>query len=209
MAKFLEKLCNAIAVFLPKDYKRLRCHWSGKYSSVPPAADAVDINRKLDLVALKAQYIAKKYMTTFHHLKWLNVDIVGELKAFIVAESKFIEETVVDSDNKAFCVFASQVNCRFLPFPTIMDHIVHFSSYDWGAMIHSKGFNMHKHLKTFLHMFTYLTFGRDEDVGFDPTFKVAGLLQQIIFKNIEYNVKREVFRNMMIAGRATSCFFVK
>ena len=83
MAKFLDKLCDIIAPHLPSHYRKNRRSWTGDYCLLPLNADAVDIQRKPDLVALKKRFDKERFKTFLHRLKWLNVDIVGELKAFI------------------------------------------------------------------------------------------------------------------------------
>ena len=123
---------------------------------------------------------------------------------------------MIDSINsKSYLLFQCQVNHHFtvaLSFTgngkftlTLTDHK---GQLRWNEM---PLFENKKHVDVFLHVFSFLMFGEDSDIGLDPSFEFNnfGKLQAIIIDQKSYAVEKMVYELSCIVGRATHVWVVK
>ena len=71
---------------------------------------------------------------------------------------------------KAYTIFASQPNRRFVFALSIADQKFRAHMFDCSGVIHSCGYDIHQHPHVLLCMLSMLAFGNIDQVGYDPTF---------------------------------------
>ena len=114
-------------------------------------------------------------------------------------------------------VFIAQPGRRFLLAVSISAQVFRLHIYDHSGAVHSRGYNIHSHADIFSTLLYHFTFGRPEDLGYDPTF----LYFPIVFRPLSspsptirvgteiYTVVRILFSSQLIRGRATLCLHVR
>ena len=170
-----------------------------------------NITRKPDLVLIDKSYHRILETNFDHQLDWCFIKAFGE----VTAEERMPSRMINTINTKSFLVFQSQVNCRFvicLGFTgdgnftlTLTDREGQLRWYQMPI------FNNKKHYEVFFHVFSFLMFGEDSDIGLDPNFKVNGFgkLLEIVVDEKHFVVENLVYELSCIVGRATRVWVVK
>ena len=121
-----------------------------------------------------------------------------------------IRNTII---RKAYTIFASQPNQRFVFALFIVDQKFRAHMFDHSGVIHSRGYDIHRHPRVLLCMLSMLAFGNIDQVGYDPTFicqyRSVSNLRKIQVASLRYDIVRRLFFNFLIHGRGTSGWHVR
>jgi hypothetical protein len=149
------------------------CIWSHRSKNRSPVGS--NIPRKPDLVPVNKSY--DQLLTTNYDrdLDWCFIKAIAEVSA----EKKMPSRMINTINAKSYLMLQwlqCQVNCRFvisLSFTgdnnftlTLMDHEGQLQWYQMAI------FENKKHHDVFFHVFSFLMFGEDSDIGLDPSFKL-------------------------------------
>ena len=71
---------------------------------------------------------------------------------------------------KAYTIFASQPNQRFLFAMSITRQEFRAHMFDRAGVVHTRPYNIHHHPHMLLRMLSFLAFGQLDQIGYDTTF---------------------------------------
>lgn len=181
--------------------------WSHRSKNTPPDSN---IPRKPDLILIDKSYDAH-FRSYDIDSDWCFIRAIAE-----VTSEKRTPSCMTDTINaKSYLMFQCQVNRRFvvaLSFTgngkfmlTLTDREGQLRWYEMPL------FENRKHLDLFFHVFSFLMFGEDSDIGLDPNFEFndLGKLLAITVDKKRFVVERLVYELSCIVGRATRVWVVK
>jgi hypothetical protein len=183
--------------------------WSHRSKDIPLVGST--ILRKPDLILIDKSY--DTLLRSNHSLDtdWCFIKAIGE-----VTSEKRMPTRMVDSINtKSYLLFQCQVNRRFvvgLSFTgngkftlTLTDRE---GQLRWKEM---PLFENKKHVDVFFHVFSFLMFGEESDIGLDSNFEIDkhGKLLAVNVDEKRFAVEKLVYELSCIVGRATRVWVVK
>ena len=212
LASFLDNLGAVVGKAI--NHSRPRRRFTARYSSRSPVYEKdgkVDMYRKPDVIAMNETLYE---VTDGVDIGWIGVDLVVELKTSAKTLAEFLKSLGQDLGDRAFLIYEAQDGRRFVVFLSFLDTKFVMSVYDRGIMIHTSPLDIQKteDIKLFLRIFIALTFGSDASIGRDPTIKYLpnGLHTLRVSPNgPEYEIIGVAWKNLMLQGRATVCWYVR
>ena len=143
---------------------------------------------------------------------WKNVISFMELTSSAYSHSVSMETIHNGVMHKAYAIFASQLTQRFLFAMSIAQQEFRAHMFDCSGVVHSRPYNIHRHLHTLLCMLSLLVFGQLEHIGYDTTIIPQPLLSQhpgvIEIKSKVHEIVRRIFYNFVLCDRGTICWHV-
>ena len=183
--------------------------WSHRSKDTPLVGSI--IRRKPDLILIDKTYDAQLRSNYDLDTDWCFIKAIGE-----VTIEKRTPMRMVDSINtKSYLVFQCQVNRRFvvgLSFTGNGNFTLTLTDREgqlrWNEM---PLFENKKHVDIFFHVFSFLMFGEDSDIGLDPNFEFDdfGKLLAVYVDEKRFVVEKMVYELSCIVGRATRVWVVK
>ena len=114
---------------------------------------------------------------------------------------------------KAYAIFASQPNRQFVLALSITNQKFHAHMFDRSGVVHSRGYDIHRHPRMLLCILSMLAFGHTDQVGYDPTFicqyRSVSILWGIQVASFTCEIVKCIFFNFLIHGRGTSGWHVR
>ena len=142
-----------------------------------------------------------------------------------LTSSSFNAQLRRDITRKAYAVFMSQPNRRFVVALSLARQEFRLHVFDRSGAIHSLGYSIHKFPDLFACLIYTLAFASLDRLGFDPTFvdpavslsvvyhprsdSVLQLSQTIYIRMDAYVVVRPIYFSHLIQGRGTSSWLMK
>ena len=183
--------------------------WSQRSRNRSPVGS--NIPRKPDLVLVNKSYDDVLNTNFDLVLDWCFIQAIAEVSA----EKKTPSRLIHTINAKSYLMLQCQVNRRFvvsLSFTgdnnftlTLTDREGQLRWYQMPI------FENRKHHDVFFHVFSFLMFGEDSDIGLDPNFKLNdfGKLLEIVVDEKHFVVEKLVYELSCIVGRATRVWIVK
>ena len=183
--------------------------WSQRSRNRSPVGS--NIPRKPDLVLVNKSYDDVLNTNFDLVLDWCFIQAIAEVSA----EKKTPSRMIHTINAKSYLMLQCQVNRRFvvsLSFTgdnnftlTLTDREGQLRWYQMPI------FENRKHHDVFFHVFSFLMFGEDSDIGLDPNFKLNdfGKLLEIVVDEKHFVVEKLVYELSCIVGRATRVWIVK
>lgn len=171
--------------------------WSHACCDIQPSGS--NINRKPDLILIDER-------TDVAKPEWKQICALGETTVEKDPPSR-IKTTI---KQKSFVIFTTQPDRTFVPSISFTRNHFSFTVCDRSGVV-STGFiplKNNKHM--LLRILAGLMLGTDEDIGYDTTMHhtVAGDIDTITVKGVEYRVVENLFMSKTMRGRATQCWHV-
>ena len=184
------------------------CSWTSETAKIPvkdnlmPWKPDVILREKLQVVYGPQPEFSWKYIISFIEL---SSSAYGHSSS-----SGAIRNAII---RKAYAIFASQPNRRFVFALSIADQKFRAHMFDRSGAVHSRGYDIHRHPRMLLCMLSILAFSNVDQVGYDPTFlcqyRSAVNLRKIQVAHSTYDIVKCIFYNFLIHGRGTSCWHVR
>ena len=183
--------------------------WSHRCKDRPLAGS--NIQRKPDLILIDKSYDARLKSSYDLETDWFFVKAIGE----VTAEHRTPSRMTDSINTKSYLLFQCQVNRRFvigLSFTgngkftlTLTDRE---GQLRWNEM---PLFENKKHIDIFFHVFSFLMFGEESDIGLDSNFEFDsfGKLLAVTVDKKRFLVEKMVYELSCIVGRATRVWIVK
>jgi hypothetical protein len=206
LADWLNLLSKVMGTALGTHSTRI---WSIRSKDTPLIGST--IHRKPDLILIDKSY--DKLLRSNYDLDtdWCFVRAIAE----VTAEKRTPSRMTDSINSKSYLMFQCQVNRRFvigLSFTGNGNFTLTLTDREgqlrWNEM---PLFENKKHVDVFFHVFSFLMFGEDSDIGLDPQFEynVFGKLLAVNVDEKRFVVEKMVYELSCIVGRATRVWVVK
>ena len=181
--------------------------WSSETSCKPIKDDLLPL--KPDLVLQEPPELA---FGPHQEFSWKNVISFMELTSSAYSHSDSMRTVRNGVMRKAYAIFASQPNRCFLFAMSIAKQEFRAHMFDRAGVVHTRPYNIHRHPRVLLRMFSFLAFGPLDQIGYDTTFIPRQLSsphpRAIYVESTAYDVIDRIFYNFVIHGRGTACWHV-
>ncbi|KAH8112636.1 hypothetical protein DFH11DRAFT_1511626 [Phellopilus nigrolimitatus] len=198
---------NKIAENIRKEYGLPLNDASREFSRIikskVSAEEPVDCKRKPDGVVLVLDHSKMGTDPT-----WSGVHAVMEFKSNFHPQPYKWACKQLQQD--ARMVFDAQQNRRFvLGIILDGDNRMTFFVFDRAGVLSSEKFNIMEEPEKLIRVVAGLLFAEYIDLGYDPTMYHRDGERLILFKQVEYKVKKIIYAESSIRGRGTNCFLVE
>ena len=194
---------NAIGAALADQtgHKVIR-QWTADFCSTPLRGS--NIRRKPDMILIDVPNSRRLVRSP---PGWLQVRAICEITSQHRLPSR-LPYTLV---NKAFLIFTTQHDRRFIPLLSFHQNRFQFSLCDRAGIIHSPHYAIDNHALILLRILSAFMFGNELDIGYDPTMYrgTDDNIETIRVSGEVYTVVRKIFSAPTLRGRATQCWHVQ
>ena len=202
--EFLQRICDAAEAHFPENWE-FRRKWTSQFAKFSVKALGVNTVRKPDL-----SVVDKNVDVDEDEVDWSKLRTFGEYKFhFLELTKEFEREVFKQTHDYAYCAFEAQEDRHLIPGLIWMGDIVRLLVYNQSGLVYLLAFNIHERPRTFLHILLALTYAPDVYLGYDPNIiRKADNKRYIMVKGEEYKIKTVLHKSLMIAGRATTVYYV-
>jgi hypothetical protein len=183
--------------------------WSHRSKNTPLVG--TNIYRKPDLILIDKSYEERLRSNYDHNTDWCFIKAFAE----VTAEKRTPMRMTRTINAKSYLMFQCQVNRRFvvaLSFTANGKFTLTLTDREGQLRwLETPLFENKKHLDHFFHIFSFLMFGKESNVGLDPNFEFDnfGKLLAITVDEKRFVVEKLIYELACIVGRATRVWIVK
>ena len=199
VANWLNFVCTKLSQINPSKTQAPNRLWSSHFSTKPLGGSAT--KRKPDII------LVNHFTRT--GWEWQDVHSLIELTK---SAPKGANKTNVTSTikktlgDKAFLMFESQQNRRFVLSAALIQTLFHVHLYDRAGVVRMVAFDIHEEPLQFLRFLVGLTFTSSDLIGYDPTIRTSPGRSMTVTVDNTYTIKDTLSASAMIRGRATICW---
>ncbi|KAF8547968.1 hypothetical protein OG21DRAFT_1489778 [Imleria badia] len=182
--------------------------WSSESSTKAHHIGDTNLELRPDLVLLQPD----EYNKVPSSFSWRNIASFLELTS-----QDFSSHLRLQLMKKAYGVFIAEPGRHFLIVLSIANIHFRMHVFDHSGVVHSCGYNLHRHAGFFVQVLYTLTTAPPEHLGFDPTLSFSTTISRmnclctelyIMLNGKKYIILSLLFYNEMIHGRTTLCFII-